>query len=470
MKKITLFALLGIILQLLTINTSSQWIEWRKTIYSPPYADAFSIKATSDGNFIVCGETNFGGRVIKINPLGDTLWISTTAGGYSIMEMNGFYYCVYYSSIYKLDVNGNRLWGKEILHNDSTINMYNISQTSDNKILICGESYLGFNGVIGKIDTNGNVLWTKRMRNYTGVSYRNIKQTIDGNIIAAGLYYNSGNNQFFLEKFDNNGNSIWNDNYGAINHNELAYSVFQTYDEGFLMFGFIAYSQTWNTKIYIVKTDKFGNFSWSKIHGDSNNIYNNFSGDFVTKSRFQNQYVITGMHYYHDPFEIGDCFISVFDSVGNSLWERLDHNDSVQYFGKGIAQGFDSTYVICGNGFDPPFFDSEPQYFYFLKTHKINPIGISSISSEIPGRFILHQNYPNPFNPVTKIKFELPKSSVFELNVYDILGRKVYSAYYNKPAGTYEIDFDGSGFASGIYFYSVKAGEYYDTKKMIILK
>jgi hypothetical protein len=82
----------------------------------------------------------------------------------------------------------------------------------------------------------------------------------------------------------------------------------------------------------------------------------------------------------------------------------------------------------------------------------------------------LSQNYPNPFNPNTKIKFKLPRASEMEFNVFDVLGRKVYSAYSDKPPGTYEIDFDGSGFASGIYFYSIKAGEYFDSKKMVMLK
>jgi len=107
---------------------------------------------------------------------------------------------------------------------------------------------------------------------------------------------------------------------------------------------------------------------------------------------------------------------------------------------------------------------------YYIQNPLGNSIGIESISSEIPKRFTLHHNYPNPFNPNTKIKFALPKSSDIEFSVHDILGRKVYSAYYNKPAGVYEIDFDGSGFASGIYFYSVKAGDYSETRKMIILK
>jgi hypothetical protein len=166
------------------------------------------------------------------------------------------------------------------------------------------------------------------------------------------------------------------------------------------------------------------------------------------------------------------CSLASYDSLGNLLWEKMTFSDSFPSYFNSIAQNDDSSYIICGEAFKNfgSYSLSSPKYLNLLKTKKINPIGISNISSEIPNRFILHQNYPNPFNPVTKIKFELSKSSDIEFNVYDILGRKVYTAKYNKPAGSYEIDFDGSGFASGIYFYSVKAGKYSDAKKMIIVK
>lgn len=98
-------------------------------------------------------------------------------------------------------------------------------------------------------------------------------------------------------------------------------------------------------------------------------------------------------------------------------------------------------------------------------------IGIQPISNEIPNKFSLSQNYPNPFNPVTKIKFQIPKSSNTKITIFDILGKEVMTLVDEKVnPGTYEFNFDGSKLASGIYFYNLTADNYIITKKMILVK
>jgi len=85
--------------------------------------------------------------------------------------------------------------------------------------------------------------------------------------------------------------------------------------------------------------------------------------------------------------------------------------------------------------------------------------------------FALYQNYPNPFNPSTKIKFAVPKDGFVTLKVFDMLGNEVCTIYNNfLKAGEYNKEFDGSNFASGVYFYKLNAGEYTDTKKMTLVK
>lgn len=87
-----------------------------------------------------------------------------------------------------------------------------------------------------------------------------------------------------------------------------------------------------------------------------------------------------------------------------------------------------------------------------------------------PKQFRLLQNYPNPFNPVTTIKYEIPKDVNVSIKIYDILGREVFSFNEYKLAGSYEVQFDGTNFASGMYFYKLEADGFVDTKKMVILK
>lgn len=98
-------------------------------------------------------------------------------------------------------------------------------------------------------------------------------------------------------------------------------------------------------------------------------------------------------------------------------------------------------------------------------------IGVQINSAEIPQNYRLYQNYPNPFNPVTKIKFDLPKSGFVKLAVYDILGKQV-SILVNEhlSSGSYTADLNASVLSSGIYFYTLQSGDFITTKKMILTK
>ena len=88
-----------------------------------------------------------------------------------------------------------------------------------------------------------------------------------------------------------------------------------------------------------------------------------------------------------------------------------------------------------------------------------------------PAVFLLSQNYPNPFNPITKIKFVIAKSSLVTLKVYDVLGKETATLVNEeKPAGTYEVKFDGSFLPSGVYFYKLQTGNFVQIKKMLLLK
>jgi hypothetical protein len=98
--------------------------------------------------------------------------------------------------------------------------------------------------------------------------------------------------------------------------------------------------------------------------------------------------------------------------------------------------------------------------------------GISnSNNSVLPGTFVLNQNYPNPFNPVTRIKYSIPFFGNVKLVLYDILGKEVLTMVNEaKQPGEYSYDFNGSNLSSGVYFYKLEAGDFIDTKRMILLK
>ncbi|MGH2575624.1 MAG: T9SS type A sorting domain-containing protein [Ignavibacteria bacterium] len=98
-------------------------------------------------------------------------------------------------------------------------------------------------------------------------------------------------------------------------------------------------------------------------------------------------------------------------------------------------------------------------------------VGLQNIGTEIPSEFKLYQNYPNPFNVVTSFKFQITSLGFARLIVYDVLGREVAVLVNEelKP-GTYEVDFDGTNYPSGVYYYRLEAGDYTETRKMALVK
>jgi hypothetical protein len=98
-------------------------------------------------------------------------------------------------------------------------------------------------------------------------------------------------------------------------------------------------------------------------------------------------------------------------------------------------------------------------------------IGVKQSGTNVPGLYMLYQNYPNPFNPSSKIKFQIAKTGLVKLIVYDALGREISSLVNDQlTAGTYEVNWNALGFSSGVYFYTLKTGNFTDTKKMVLLK
>jgi hypothetical protein len=96
---------------------------------------------------------------------------------------------------------------------------------------------------------------------------------------------------------------------------------------------------------------------------------------------------------------------------------------------------------------------------------------VDQTSSHIPARFALNQNYPNPFNPATNCQFSIANRQLTILKVYDVLGQEVATLVNEvKQPGTYTVQWDASGVASGVYFYRLQAGGFVQTKKLLLLR
>jgi len=105
------------------------------------------------------------------------------------------------------------------------------------------------------------------------------------------------------------------------------------------------------------------------------------------------------------------------------------------------------------------------KYFPVNSMHPMNVINNVPLSNR------LYHNYPNPFNPKTRIRYEINKNISVKVTIYNILGQEVKVLVNEfKNAGRYEVDFDGTNYASGDYFYRIEAGDFIDAKKMVLVK
>ena len=115
---------------------------------------------------------------------------------------------------------------------------------------------------------------------------------------------------------------------------------------------------------------------------------------------------------------------------------------------------------------------SNGNYFWSDSFTVIVPVtGIAENGTNLPIEYALKQNYPNPFNPSTRIKYSIPQSSNVVIKIFDILGNEIETLVNEeKPTGIYEVQFDATGLSSGVYFYTLTAGNFVENRKMVLLQ
>ncbi|MEE9448576.1 MAG: C25 family cysteine peptidase [Ignavibacteriaceae bacterium] len=197
-------------------------------------------------------------------------------------------------------------------------------------------------------------------------------------------------------------------------------------------------------------------------------------------------------------------YLSNAGSLGGIVTTGLSYFGISRAFQRTWAQRlFDPAIQSIGETFDLYMYSSGGLFGYMKKITNLwaDPsiklkydvtVNVDDPEMELPITFALEQNYPNPFNPSTKIRFTIPTSPLnpssrqggtgsyqgegqrerlITLKVYDVLGKEIATLVNEeKPAGTYEVEFDASSLSSGIYFYQLRAGSFNQTKKMLLLK
>ncbi|HMQ99310.1 MAG TPA: T9SS type A sorting domain-containing protein [Ignavibacteria bacterium] len=443
---------------LLAINSFSQSITWQKVLIIPGISYFTSVVQTPDDGYIAVGRHQYIENymyIARFNKFGDTLWTKEIdkEDATCIIKTNDNNYvvCGRLGSFVKIDVNGNILNLGTFIDEESRI--LKVVQSNDNNYFMCGYIFTSgfFYPYLLKYNNSGVPLWDSVYKNgITGGQFSDFVISNDNCLIITGFHYlqNGQPSYLFVKKIDLNGNQVWNKTlftYTYLTPNSIIKSVTNSY--------FIScfYSS-------ILKFNSDGIFQW-RINYDT--AFQ--TGIEAMANTNDGKIVYTA---FHDSGNFTSVKIRKIDTNGIEIISKnvgfANHNHTPW----GIKQTFDSGYIVVGRT------DFSNENAFILKTDKNgeSPIGIKKISTEIPENFRLYQNYPNPFNPVTNIKYEIPKDVNVSIKIYDILGREVFCINEYKLAGSYEVQFDGSNFASGMYFYKLESDGFTDTKKMVLLK
>jgi uncharacterized pyridoxamine 5'-phosphate oxidase family protein len=256
------------------------------------------------------------------------------------------------------------------------------------------------------------------------------------------------------------------------------------------------------------------NFSTSKISTGNNVKF--YTGDFIKLSLVQNKqvksYTVAGfsssakedydkLDYFAPPGYFDQIRINIEDQKISDPYKQLsvDYRPGInegQAFDLKIKNTTKKTVRLIADGinnfenYEVYLLDKNLNKFYNLKKQseiELSPVHkkydyqllignekyINNIKKEnVPTEYAMYQNYPNPFNPVTLIKYQIPDDNTFvELKVFNILGKEVKVLVNEvRDAGLHEVEFNASDMSSGVYFYTLKAGSYSATKKMIFMK
>ena len=226
-------------------------------------------------------------------------------------------------------------------------------------------------------------------------------------------------------------------------------------------------------------TDGIGAETMSVVIGNGNGTFQNaVTYDAPYSSMLLGTSGIIDADIDHD----GDKDILVVNTAGGDLAVYLnDGTGSFEHLYRIGVNGYRAAGIVhkdfTGDNIKDLAVRSSPSTG-FLGTNYLNIlvgigeiVSVDEINIKIPDQYELFQNYPNPFNPSTKITFTLAEASLVKLTVFNILGEEVKTLVNeNREAGIHTIDFNASGFSSGVYFYKLESGGFVETKKMILMK
>lgn len=432
---------------------------WTKTYGGFGPDRAFSVQQTSDGGYIIAGETSSFGLeysdlyLVKTDSLGNTIWTNTYGGYFSewsghremVQQTNdGGYIIVGTTSsfgagiydVYLVKTNslGDTLWTRTFGGSYAEWG-HSVQQTFDGGYVIVGYTHsYGAGGTdVYLIRTNplGNPFWIKTYgRSNDDMGYH-VKQTSDGGFIIVGMsVYTGGSNDIYIIKTNSQGDTLWTKTYGDGSF-DWGYSVLPTTDDGYLIVGHL----NWN--LAMIKINSQGNSLWTKTYGGSDSDVG-----FSVQNAAGHGYIVAGITRSFGAGQ-NDAYLIRTNQQGDSLWTLLFGGTEEDY-AYDVKTTLDGGYIIVcwttsyGNGNDiwliktepdPAIIDEQPD-------HRPNTKGIKLTC------------HPNPFKTMTTVWIlDINGSKEVTIEIYDATGRFVKSV----PLTTNHLSL-GTDLSPGIYF------------------
>ena len=247
------------------------------------------------------------------------------------------------------------------------------------------------------------------------------------------------------------GSNFENMGSGATSSSSPGFEIISTYDPDFI----------------VGKLPTTFNTNWNYTSSVTTVTYQNGNPVFITTSTEITENVVDAYGpmtlpggIVVDALRIREDKITLTDIGGFIIYDR---NISYTFLGKN------------GEQVSVPSDTTEPNIGLIRNSASIswNSARVTAVENEypLPNKFSLEQNYPNPFNPSTSIQYAIDGRRFVSLKVFDVLGNEVATLVKEeKPTGVYEVNFNATQLSSGIYFYTLKAGSFIETKKLILMK
>lgn len=434
--------------------------------YGTPLSDIVTIKYNSNGvqqwaaRYTGAANGVDEGKCIHVDPLGNVY-----VGGKTFTVTDSYNFITI-----KYDAAGVEQWNATYNgpgNNEDLV--YSLAVDNSGNVIVGGSSIglnTGSDFAVVKYNSDGTLGWVKRHNGEAngGDAVVSVKADASGNIYAAGYSDRGGSLKYdiMLAKYDAAGTQQYISYYNGagVADNFATAMVIDEAANVYITGASISASSVRDSNYVTLKYNSAGTLLWYANYSGPNGSVDVSRSIFVDANH--NVY-ITGTssevnsHDYvsvkYNPNGATEWIMSYNGPSGADDYSTsitADNEGNAYVTGRSIGSGTDFDYATIKYG---------------------DLVGVNQISTNIPNKFNLYQNYPNPFNPSTKIKFDLPENANVTLKVYNSAGMVVLNELLGDlSAASYEYNFNAANISSGIYFYEVNAGNFRNTKKMVLIK